>query len=313
MMVLLHAVEGVLTLILMGLVGWFLAHKGWFSAETKGLFPKLVNYVSLPLFLLYSLVHAFHRDDLIHLIYGAIVPFLAMVICFALSLLLGKVLRIEKKHLGIFRAAFTTSNSIFVGLPVTLALFGEKALPYTLLYFFANTTFFWTIGNYSMSQDTGKEKVKLFSRDTVSRIFSGPIIGFLTALLVILLELPLPDFFMNAAQYLGSMTTPLALLFIGITLHGMNLRRIKLNRDLLWVLLGRFVISPLTISLVAVFLPIPDLMYKVFIIMASLPAMVQIVVLSSFYKTDTEYATLVVSVSTLLSIATIPLYMLLLH
>ena len=112
---------------------------------------------------------------------------------------------------------------------------------------------------------------------------------------------------------MGGMTTPLALLFIGITLQGMDLKKIRLNRDVIWVLLGRFVISPLTITLVAWFLPVPDLMYKVFIIMASLPAMVQIVVLSSFYKTDTEYATLVVSVSTLLSILTIPLYMVLLH
>jgi len=312
-MVLLHAIEGVLTLILMGIVGCILAHRGWFTAETKALLPKMVNYVSLPFFLLYSLINAFHRDDLVHLIYGAVVPFLAMVMCFVLSLFLGKVLRINKKHLGIFHASFTTSNSIFVGLPVTLALFGEKALPYTLLYFFANTTFFWTIGNYSMSLDSGTAKTKLFSYGTLKRIFSGPIIGFLTALLLILFEIPLPEFFMNAAHYLGNMTTPLALIFIGVTLYGMDLRKTKFNRDLLWVLLGRFVISPLSISLVAFFLPIPDLMYKVFIIMASLPVMVQVVVLSSFYKTDTEYATLIVSVSTLLSVLTIPLYMVILH
>ena len=46
--------------------------------------------------------------------------------------------------------------------------------------------------------------------------------------------------------------------------------------------------------------------------MASLPAMIQTVVLSSLYNTDTEYATLVVSATTLLSIITIPIYMVLL-
>ena len=56
----------------------------------------------------------------------------------------------------------------------------------------------------------------------------------------------------------------------------------------------------------------PELMYKVFVIMASLPVMIQTVVLSSLYKTDTEYATLVVSATTLLSIITIPIYMVLL-
>ena len=58
--------------------------------------------------------------------------------------------------------------------------------------------------------------------------------------------------------------------------------------------------------------PMPELMYKVFVIMASLPAMVQTVVLSSLYQTDPEYATLVVSSTTLLSIITIPIYMVLL-
>jgi hypothetical protein len=311
-MVLIQAVEGVLTLIFMGLVGYVLAYKKWFTPETTAIIPKLVNYVSLPLFLLYSLVHAFHRDELIHLVYGALVPLISMIICFGLSLFLGRLLHINKKHIGIFHAAFTTSNSIFIGLPVTLALFGEKAIPYTLLYFFANTTFFWTIGNYALSGDSGQAKVKLFSRSTLKRIFSGPIIGFLTAVILILLNIQLPDFILNAVQYLGNMTTPLALILIGITLYGMNLKKIRLNRDLLWVLLGRFVISPLSIMAVAYFIPIPVLMYKVFVIMASLPAMIQIVVLSSFYKTDTEYATVVVSASTLLSIVTIPIFMLLL-
>ncbi len=311
-MVLIQAIEGVLTLILMGLVGYMLAYKKWFTPETKAIIPKLVNYVSLPLFLLYSLVHAFHRDELIHLVYGALVPLLSMIVCFVLSLFLGRLLHINKKHIGIFHAAFTTSNSIFIGLPVTLALFGEKAIPYTLLYFFANTTFFWTIGNYALSGDSGQAKVKLFSRSTVKRIFSGPIIGFLTAVIFILLNIQIPAFILNAVQYLGNMTTPLALILIGITLYGMDLKKIRLNRDLLWVLLGRFVISPLSIMMVAYFIPIPALMYKVFVIMASLPAMIQIVVLSSFYKTDTEYATVVVSASTLLSIVTIPIFMLLL-
>ena len=42
---------------------------------------------------------------------------------------------------------------MYIGLPVNLALFGDEALPFVLLYFFANTVFFWTVGNYSISHD----------------------------------------------------------------------------------------------------------------------------------------------------------------
>ena len=313
MEIFLHAIAGVLTLIMIGMVGCILAHKGWFNADNKGILTQLVNFVALPPFLFYSLVHAFTRDELYHLIYGAVVPFLSMFICFGLSIVIGRIFSVNKCHLGIFHASFTTSNSIFVGIPVTLALFGEKALPYTLLYFFANTTFFWTVGNYALSLDNGgMPKVPLFSISTLKRIFSGPMLGFLLAIFFILFGLTLPEPIMEAAHYLGNMTTPLALIFVGITLYGMNLRKIRMNADLLWVLLGRFVVSPLSIYLLAQFMPIPDLMFRVFIIMASLPAMVQIVVLSSFYNSDVDYATLVVSVTTILSIATIPIYLVLL-
>jgi malate permease and related proteins len=313
MEIFLRAIEGVLTLIIIGMAGYFLAYKRWFNPETKAILPKLVNYVALPPFLFYSLVHAFTRDELHHLIYGAAVPFLSMIACFAISIVIGRVFSVDKHHLGVFHASFTTSNSIFVGVPVTLALFGEKALPYTLLYFFANTTFFWTVGNYSLSLDAGGgPKVALFSAATLKRIFSGPMLGFLFAIVFILVGAVMPDFVMEAAHYLGNMTTPLALIFVGITLFGMDLHKIRMNADLFWVLMGRFVVSPVSIYLIAQILPIPDLMFRVFIIMASLPAMVQIVVLSSFYKSDVEYATLVVSVTTILSIFTIPLYMVLL-
>lgn len=313
MLLFLHAIQGVLTLIMISGVGYFLAAKHWFDGNTEAILPKLVNYVALPLFLLYSLLHAFQRDELEHLIYGAAIPFLSMILCFGMSLVIGRIFSVHKRHIGVFHAAFVNSNSIFIGLPVTLSLFGEQALPYTLLYFFANTSFFWTVGNYNLSMDaSGGKKVPLFSVNTVKKIFSGPMIGFLLSLVLILLDSRPPDFFMEAAHYLGNMTTPLALVFIGVTLHKMDLRKIRMNADLLWVLLGRFVVSPLMICVIVHFLPIPELMFKVFIIMASLPAMAQIAVLASFYKADAEYATLVVSVSTLLSIVTIPVYMVLL-
>lgn len=311
-MIFLQAVEGVLSLLIIGLAGFMMARQGWIGQETKAALPKIVTYVSLPLFLLCSLINTFNKDDLLHMVYGAIVPLIAMLICFFISWCLAKVINVDRGHRGLFHAAFSTSNTVFIGIPVNLALFGEAALPYTLLYFFANTTFFWTIGNYCISADSGKSTVKLFSLGTVKKIFSMPMIAFFTAIFLIVLEVPIPKFLFNAAQYLGNMTTPLAIILIGVILYQINVRNIRMTKELAWILLGRFVISPLAIVLVIHFMPIPDLMYKVFVIQASLPAMMQIVVLAGFYKTDTEFATLIVSLTTLISIFTIPVFMMLL-
>ncbi|MDQ0203269.1 AEC family transporter [Pectinatus haikarae] len=314
MSVFLHAIEGVITLLLMGLSGWYMAYKGWIDKNNRALLPKLVNYISLPLFFVYNLTATFSKDQLEHLISGAAVPFLSMIICYFLSLLFIKFLNIRHGHRGTFSASFTNSNSIFVGVPVTVALFGEKALPYALLFFFANTTFFWTIGNASIQSDANKSASwkDYMTAATLKKIFSAPICGFLISVLLILADIKLPPFVLDTAKYLGNMTTPVALIFIGATLYSMNFSKLKFNRDLNGVLIGRFIAAPIITYIVGSFFSIPDLMFKDFIIMSSLPAMIQTVVLSSLYKTDVEYATVIVSITTILSIITIPVYMVLL-
>lgn len=309
---LLHAISGVLTLILMGLIGCVLAKVGWINASNKAILPKLINYVSLPLFFIYNITHAFSHDQLLHLINGSVVPFISIAVCFIISIAAARFMA-PKGRRGIFQSSFTTSNTIFVGLPVTMALFGEQAVPYTLLYFFANTTFFWTLGNACIQSDSSAFSYRnMFTLATLKRIFSPPILGFLASLVILIFNIPLPKFFMDTAQYMGNLTTPLALIFIGVTLYSMGLKNIRFDLSLSGICLGRFVIAPLSMFILAHIFPMPELMYKVFVIMASLPAMIQTVVLSSLYKTDTEYATLVVSATTLLSIITIPIYMVLL-
>lgn len=313
MTVFLHAIAGVLTLLLMGLAGYFMAYKQWITPDNKALLPKLVNYISLPLFFIYNLTTTFSKDKLLHLISGAAIPFIAMLICFLISFLLVRLLNIRKNHRGTFCSSFTNSNSIFVGIPVTVALFGHEAIPYALLFFFANTTLFWSLGNALIQSDANKKSCwhDYLTLATLRKIFSPPICGFLLAILFILLNIKLPAFIMDTAKYLGNMTTPVALIFIGATLYSMNFRKISFNRDLNGVLFGRFIIAPLITFIVASFFPIPTLMLKDFIIMASLPAMIQTVLLSSLYKADVEYATTIVSLTTVASIITIPLYMLL--
>ena len=138
---LLHAISGVLTLIFIGYIGCSFTKIGWINATNKGLFPKLVTTVSLPLFFIYNITHAFSHDQIIksnHWLNCAFYLYWNLLYSECIS---GKFMSTKGRR-GIFQSTFTTSNTIFVGLPVTMALFGEEAIPYTLLYFFANTTFF---------------------------------------------------------------------------------------------------------------------------------------------------------------------------
>ena len=312
-MVFLHALGGIFGLLLVVAVGYALAWKGWFSTESQMLLPRLVTYVALPPFLMCTLLQSFDRDHLLHMLYGALLPFTSLIITFSLAWVVGRIAHVQRKHFGLFCACVSNSNTIFVGIPVNLALFGEESLPYVLRYYFASTIFFWTVGNYAISSDgcgEGRERTRLC--DNVRHIFSPPMLGFLTGLALVMFKVDLPRFLLDAAKYLGNLTTPLALLFIGVTLQTMDLRHLKLDRDLVLALVGRLVVSPLVVLLLVPLFPIPELMGKVFIMQASLPVLMQAAILSAYYRTDPEFGALMVSLSTLLSALTIPIYMTLL-
>jgi len=308
-MVFLHAIEGLMSIIIMVSLGYILTGKGWFTPESSKLLPRLVTYISLPTYMIWNLLHTFSKDAFVTLFAGIVVPVLSMLISFMISFLLSNMLSLAPNRKGTFRSAFFCSSSLFVGVPVNLALFGENSTPYVLIYFLANAFLFWTIGNYSISLDGKTAPAKLISIDTIKRVFSPPFMGFTLAVILILLEIPLPDFVMSTCKYLGNMTTPLSMLFIGIAIYGVKLSTIKFNKDVIAVLVGRFVISPIAVLVVASFFPIPELMKKVFVIQAALPAMTQTTILAKVYEADTEYAAVLVTITTLFAIVAIPIYM----
>ena len=138
------------------------------------------------------------------------------------------------------------------------------------------------------------------------------VLGYLAGLAMTLLGLRLTEFVQEALRYMGNLTTPLALIFIGICLYKMDLRHLHLSRDLVLALLGKLVICPLILAGMLHFVELPELMEKVFIIQAGLPCMMQISILGAVYKTDAPFGALLVSLSTVLSVITIPVAMTLL-
>lgn len=306
-----QALEGLFSIIIMVSLGYYLTARNFLNHGNASLLAFLVNYVALPPFMIWSMLNTFDRARLLPLLAAVVVPAISMLIAFAIGYVLSILLRIPTNRRGIFRSAFFSSSAIFVGLPVNLTLFGESSVPYVLVYFLANAFLFWTVGNYSISLSGKSAPTRLISLAALKQVFSPPFIGFCIAFLLVMLGISLPNFLMLTFRYLGGLTTPLSMLFIGFVMCGVNLRKIRLTTDLAVLLAGRFIIAPLIVFFVADFFPIPELMKKVFVIQSALPAMTQTTLMAKFYEADTEYAALLVSTTTLMAVIAIPVYMVL--
>lgn len=309
-MVFLHAFAGIFSLLLIVGAGYLLGTLGWFSASSRKLLPRLVTNVSLPPFLACTILTHFKRDEFALLLYSSLLPLLSMGLLFGLAWITGKLIGVKRSHFGLFCASVSNPNTIFIGIPVNMALFGPEAVPCVLLYYFPSTFFFWTVGNYFISRDQGNDSKG--STFHWQRIISPPMYGFIGALLLVWLDLSVPPFLYDAARLTGDMTTPLALIFIGLTLQGMKLSRIRLTRDITAALIGRMLISPLVVWCLLPFFALPPLTGNVFIIQSSLPVLMQVAILSAYYDTDPDYGSIMVCLSTILSVFTVPVYMALL-
>lgn len=160
-----------------------------------------------------------------------------------------------------------------------------------------------------MIRRDGIEKTPFFTADGIKKIFSPPLVTFFAVIPLILFNIKLPSFFMDTCKYMGNLDTPMLMLMIGTIIHSIGFKQIKLGRDLIQTFIGRFIITLLFVVVALKYVPVDELMGKVFIMQSSMPVMAQTVVSASVYECDYKFAASAVSLSTILSLFLIPVYM----
>ena len=306
----LRSISGILVILGMILVGFIIGEKGWFDDKSRGLLAKLVTQVALPCYMLYTITQRFTAADLLKMLPALRFPALSMVILLGIATGVARIFAVRQDRRGLFISMFFNSNTIFVGLPINQALFGDASIPYVLIYYMCNTTFFWTLGTYLIQRD-GEGEAQFDLKTSLKKVFSPPLMGFLLGLVMVMLQIKLPAFLASDLQYLGNLTTPLSMIFIGLSVSHVGVKQLVMGKDQLLILLGRFLVAPLLMASIVYWLPLPSLMKQVFIIQSAMPVMTNAPVVARLYGADSDYAAVMVTETTLATMVVIPILMLL--
>lgn len=306
----LMSISGILVILGMILVGFIIGEKGWFDDKSRGLLAKLVTQVALPCYMLYTITQRFTAADLLKMLPALRFPALSMVILLGIATGVARIFAVRQDRRGLFISMFFNSNTIFVGLPINQALFGDASIPYVLIYYMCNTTFFWTLGTYLIQRD-GEGEAQFDLKTSLKKVFSPPLMGFLLGLVLVMLQIKLPAFLASDLQYLGNLTTPLSMIFIGLSVSHVGVKQLVLGKEQLLILLGRFVVAPLLMATIVYWVPLPSLMKQVFIIQSAMPVMTNAPVVARLYGADSDYAAVMVTETTLATMVVIPILMLL--
>ncbi len=313
MSVVIHAIQSVLSIVVMIAVGVILARRGWFNEESAKLIADLVSKVSLPCVVLLNITSNFNRDNFGELAYGLVLPILSVVISYYVGSLFVRLLKVPQGRRALFKAMFYVSNCMYIGLPINLALFGESSTVFVLEYFAANTVALWAVAVYQIAAEGAARTSRPAFWQIIKKIIFSPLLGFITAIILIVLGIGLSPLVKDTCRYLGAMTTPLSMIFIGYVLSETHISEIKLDMESIVALVGRFAVSPLVLLGLHIFIPAGDMQFKVFIIQAATPAAVSLPILAATYGLDTKYAAFLTTVSTVLFMLAIPFYMWILH
>ena len=306
----LRSISGILVILGVILVGFVIGEKGWFDDKSRGLLAKLVTQVALPCYMLYTITQRFTAADLLIMLPALRFPALSMVILLGIATGVARIFAVRQDRRGLFISMFFNSNTIFVGLPINQALFGDASIPYVLIYYMCNTTFFWTLGTYLIQRD-GEGEAQFDLKTSLKKVFSPPLMGFILGLVMVMLQIKLPAFLASDLQYLGNLTTPLSMIFIGLSVSHVGVKQLVLGKDQLLILLGRFLVAPLLMATIVYWVPLPSLMKQVFIIQSAMPVMTNAPVVARLYGADSDYAAVMVTETTLATMVVIPILMLL--
>lgn len=305
----LQALDGIFTIVFVVAIGYWLSKKGWFDEQSSALIAKLVTSVSLPLYMITSLTKNFTLQKLLQLAPDMLLPIASMLLAMVVGKAAARLLAVHQGRRGVFITNFFIANTMFIGLPVNLALFGDESIPSVMLYYMVNLIFFWTLGVQNIVADVTGSHEKIFSPKVLKKLWSPPLLGFAAAILLIVFNIQLPRFLLRGFQYVGNLTTPLSLVFIGIEISKINLREFNFEKDIVFGLVGRFLVCPLCVLMLVPLVAVAPISVKVFTMQAAMPAMTQMAIVCKQYGGDSQYAAALSFITIIFGLLLIPVYM----
>lgn len=212
-----------------------------------------------------------------------------------------------KPELGVHRFAMCFSNVGFMGFPVAESLLGRESLFIVSIYNIPFQILAFSVGVVMLAGKSRKPSSGLSGYFASLKVLFNPAIASaLMGFMLFLGSVHIPDPLYTAMDLLGGMTTPLAMVVIGVVLSQTKLSNVFGNPRL-WMTTGyRLAFHPLLIYLFARTIGLSGLELYVPVLVSAMPVAANSTILAGVYGGDRVTASALVFVSTILSLVTIP-------
>ena len=286
-----------LLLFLYMLCGVVVSRLGIIREDNRQPLVRLLMDVAMPMMVL----NAFNKPTTLEEIRSSMwVMVIALAGCLV-TMLIGLVLwrRQPENKRKVLMYASMFSNAGNAGLPIVSLVFGPVGVFYASMYLIPPRILQWTVGmGFFAKPEKGGWVKNVLLNPMVVMIYIGAVL--------MATGWQIPGVFGKAVENLGSMTGPLSMILIGATLSRMNWRML-LDRTVLAVSGLRLIAFPALFILILRLIRADQMTMNISVILLAMPVASNTAAMAERYGGDYVFASACVSVSTLLSVLTVPL------
>ena len=244
----------------------------------------------------------FTYDDVIKLnaiktLYYSMAAYMIMILS---SYLLLMPIQNGKKTILHFANVFT--NTGYVGFPILNSIYGNEGIVYGSIFNMFFVILVWTYGvilykgNFEKN-DLKQEVKKILLNPSILAVFAG--------IIVMILNLQLPDALLFSIKSIGNITGPLSMIIIGVIISDVKIKKYMKDWTIYYGVFTKLILIPFIVYLSSLTLGETSKAINTVIIMTAMPASAMTSILADSYNKEKDYAAVIVSVTTLLSLISV--------
>lgn len=274
---------------------------------------SLVLNITTPCLLIYSIcgqrISANTFSNTVIIIYLSLAMFaLFGAISVKISRLFTKK-SVEQQN--VLSVAMVTSNSGFMGFPIARSVFGHVVLYYSVIQNIACNLYIFTGCMIQLSLGGKKESGarKTINKETIIKPFKNVVtIVSICSVLVLFAGIRIPNPVMDFLATIGDATVPISMIIIGIQLGDCKFRELITDKELIISSLVCLILEPALSILIVYFMPLSKIIKLTIALSFTYPSAVLSVALAAGEHKDTKLMSEAVAMSTMLSMLTLPVW-----
>lgn len=298
-------VEQIAQLFLMIFMGYLIVKMGLLSDTDSKVLSKIVLYLIVPCVIINAFQVDYTPDTINGLLLALKASVLTQVILLIAISVFSRLLHLNEVEI----ASVYYSNSGNLIVPIVTFILGQEWVLYGCVFMSVQIIFIWTHGKKIISREDSYDWKRIVQNINMISIFIG-IMLFLTGI-------HLPKLINNTLSSVGSMIGPASMIVAGMLFAGMNLKQIFADKKVYFVSFLRLIAVPMLalaiLKLSPLSMPTADSSKILLIVFLAIitPSASAVTQMCQVYENDSQYASAINVMTTLLAIITMPLMVIL--